>query len=253
LNVQSATGLSAGVTEFLLAFADDEHLMGQQHTEWIGVAPFLEEDVAFASIGQDELGHASSLYALITGDDDQAVDALALRRDAADYRSAWLVEAPCRDWAAALVRHWLYDAAEHLRWEAVAGSSLPGLAAAVERALREEAFHRRHADALVDALLDGDESRQRLQAELYPLLSLAVGLFDPVAGEAQAIAEGVVTRPLHLELQRWQTLVDQRFGPVEWARIRKPAQLARTVRSEHFAALYARMREVIDLDPAAHW
>ena len=30
--------------EYLLALADDDHLMGQQHTEWIGVAPFLEEE-----------------------------------------------------------------------------------------------------------------------------------------------------------------------------------------------------------------
>ena len=51
--------------EFLLAFADDEHLMGQQHTEWIGVAPFLEEDLALASIGQDELCHAVMLYELV--------------------------------------------------------------------------------------------------------------------------------------------------------------------------------------------
>jgi ring-1,2-phenylacetyl-CoA epoxidase subunit PaaC len=253
LNVRASTGLSAGVTEFLLAFADDEHLMGQQHTEWIGVAPFLEEDVAFASIGQDELGHASALYALIAGDDDTAVDQLALRRDPGDYRSAWLVEVPCDDWAAALIRHWLYDAAEELRWELVAGSSLPGLADAVGRALREESFHRRHADALLDALLDVDESRQRLQAELYPLLSLALGLFEPVAGEAQAIAERVTARPFHRELQRWQTRVDERFGQIEWARIPRPAQAARAARSDGFAPLYERMREVIDLDPNARW
>ena len=70
-----------GIREFVLAFADDEHLMGQQHAEWIGVAPFLEEDLAFCSIGQDELGHAASLYALVAGEgdggqvDDRAIDA----------------------------------------------------------------------------------------------------------------------------------------------------------------------------------
>ena len=58
------TALGPAERAVLLAFADDEHLMGQRHTEWIGVAPFLEEDLAFASIGQDELGHAAMLYAL---------------------------------------------------------------------------------------------------------------------------------------------------------------------------------------------
>ncbi len=55
------TVLSESAIEYLLAFADDEHLMGQRYTEWIGVAPFLEEDLALASIGQDELGHAAML------------------------------------------------------------------------------------------------------------------------------------------------------------------------------------------------
>ena len=60
--------LSPAARDIILAFADDEHLMGQQHTEWIGVAPFLEEDLAFASIGQDELGHAALLLEAIVGE-----------------------------------------------------------------------------------------------------------------------------------------------------------------------------------------
>ena len=92
----TASGLTDGVREFLLAFADDEHLMGQQHAEWIGVAPFLEEDLAFCSISQDELGHAASLYAIVAGDSnptgvgDPAIDQLAFHRDPADWRSCRL-------------------------------------------------------------------------------------------------------------------------------------------------------------------
>jgi ring-1,2-phenylacetyl-CoA epoxidase subunit PaaC len=99
-----------GVRDYLLALADDEHLMGQQHTEWIGVAPFLEEDLAFSSIGQDELGHAVLLYELVCELDgvevtDAAVDGLAYRAGD-DYRSCALVEYQTADWAEALVRHW---------------------------------------------------------------------------------------------------------------------------------------------------
>ena len=54
--------------------------MGQQHTEWIGVAPFLEEDLAFCSIAQDELGHAAMLYELLA--EDGGVDRLAFGRPA---------------------------------------------------------------------------------------------------------------------------------------------------------------------------
>ena len=153
----------AGVREFLLAFADDEHLMGQQHTEWIGVAPFLEEDLAFSSIGQDELGHAALLYELVLELDgieitDEAVDELAYRRNADDYRSCHLVEASVSDWAEALVRHWVYDTFEAMRWQLVVDSSIPRLRTIAQRALREEAFHRMHADALLDRLLAGFRS-----------------------------------------------------------------------------------------------
>jgi ring-1,2-phenylacetyl-CoA epoxidase subunit PaaC len=41
-----------------LAFADDELVLGWRDSEWTGVAPFLEEDVAFSSIAQGEIGHA---------------------------------------------------------------------------------------------------------------------------------------------------------------------------------------------------
>ena len=58
---------SPGAAEAVLAFADDEHMMGQRHTEWIGMAPFLEEDLAMSSIAQDELGHAAGLYELLVG------------------------------------------------------------------------------------------------------------------------------------------------------------------------------------------
>ena len=54
---------SAG-SERILALADDELCVGQNHAWWIAIGPFLEEDLAFTSIAQDELGHARSLYRL---------------------------------------------------------------------------------------------------------------------------------------------------------------------------------------------
>ena len=118
--------LPSAIKEYLLAFADDEHLMGQQHTEWIGIAPFLEEDMAFASIGQDELGHASMLYALIL-EGSSEIDAFIFGRKPEEWRSCQLVESNHRNWEEALIRHWCYDMAEDLRWELFRESSLPEL------------------------------------------------------------------------------------------------------------------------------
>lgn len=133
--------------EYLLAFADDEHLMGQQHTEWIGVAPFLEEDLALSSIGQDELGHAALLYERVCRLDNQPIDdanidALAYRQ-ARDYRSCALTEYCTTDWAEALIRHWIYDTVEERRWQILSQSSDPDLVLLSDRSHQIRVRHPR--------------------------------------------------------------------------------------------------------------
>ena len=49
------------LAEFVLSMADDEFVIGFSDSEWTGIAPILEEDVAMSSIAQDELGHARAL------------------------------------------------------------------------------------------------------------------------------------------------------------------------------------------------
>ena len=91
----------------LLALADDEFLLGHRDSEWCGHAPILEEDIAFANIAQDEIGHASlwlNLYKDLTGDDP---DRLLFFREAADYRNAQLCELPKGDWAFTMMRQYL--------------------------------------------------------------------------------------------------------------------------------------------------
>ena len=261
-----------GVREFLLAFADDEHLMGQQHTEWIGVAPFLEEDLAFSSIGQDELGHAALLYELVLERDgieptDTAIDALAYGRPSADYRCCHLVERTTQDWAEALVRHWIYDTFEAMRWQLVAGSSLPELGSVARKALREEAFHRRHADALLDKLLASPEARERIAIALEAVAPMVPGLCEPVAGEAEAIRQGVASASTSDLLEPLDQAISKRFALSEARPLATSAsegqsdrvggsgadQRGRTSRSTDFEPLLARMREVLDYDREAVW
>ena len=49
--------------------ADDEFVIGFWDSEWTGIAPMLEEDVATSSIAQDEIGHARALYELLADAD----------------------------------------------------------------------------------------------------------------------------------------------------------------------------------------
>ncbi len=243
--------LDPAVGEYLLAFADDEHMMGQQHTEWIGVAPFLEEDLAFASIAQDELGHAAALYAIVAGDSsDATIDALAFGRSPRGYRSCQLVEASLPAWEDTLIRHWCYDLAEAARWQLLVSSSNADIANLAVRALREEHFHIRHCDALLDTLLKDPDASRRLAGALERQLPLLESIWAPVAGETETIAASIASAPIESCRLEWQSTIEARFGRQQWS---PQAPTARTLRHPDFAALHARINEVLLIDPDAVW
>ena len=93
------------VRQLLLEIADDELVLGWRNSEWTGIAPVLEEDVAFSSIAQNEIGHARAVYELLSEGED--ADALAFDRSPDEYRCAPLVELRLLDWAHAIARRWL--------------------------------------------------------------------------------------------------------------------------------------------------
>ena len=130
---------------------------------------------------------------------------------------------------------------------------MPALAAAAVRALSEEVFHRRHADALLDGLLSVPDARARLLRSLHNLLPLGIALFDGVAGEAVAVAEGAISGPLVGRLPLWRQRVEARFGPIDWASVVPMATSHRTERHGDFDALLSRMLEVWELDRSARW
>jgi ring-1,2-phenylacetyl-CoA epoxidase subunit PaaC len=162
----------------ILAFADDELVLGWRDSEWTGVAPFLEEDVAFSSIAQGEIGHARALYELAAGELDTDADSLAFDRSPNEYRCAPLVELRLvHDWAGTIARHWLYETADALRVAALMESDWPELAGLAAKMDREEAYHRMHAQMWADRLRDSAE-RGRFETAVEELWPAALGLVE---------------------------------------------------------------------------
>jgi ring-1,2-phenylacetyl-CoA epoxidase subunit PaaC len=150
----------------LLSIADDELFLGWRESEWTGIAPMLEEDVAFSSIAQNEIGHARALYQLIVGEDGDA-DALAFDRPLEDYRCAPLVELRLLDWAHTIARRWLYETADEIRIAALKNDADPAVAGLAAKIDREETYHRMHSEMWHERLRDEPRFREAVE-ELWP-------------------------------------------------------------------------------------
>jgi ring-1,2-phenylacetyl-CoA epoxidase subunit PaaC len=157
------------VQKTLLEIADDELILGWRDSEWTGIAPLLEEDVAFSSIAQNEIGHARALYELVARERGTTADELAFDRSPDEYRCSALVERRFLEWEKTIARHYLYEEADAKRLEALKqsdDSEIAGLAAKIDR---EETYHRMHAQMWFDRLKDEPRFTKALD-ELRPLL-----------------------------------------------------------------------------------
>ena len=162
--------------QLLLELADDELILGWRNSEWTGIAPFLEEDVAFSSIAQNEIGHARALYELAARELGGDADSVAFDRRPDEYRCAPLVQLRLvPDWARTIARHVLYETADAVRIERLKSHDDPELAGVAAKIEREEVYHRLHAEMWHERLR-GEERYASAVGELWPQ---ALGVVEP--------------------------------------------------------------------------
>ncbi len=162
--------------DLLLELADDELILGWRNSEWTGIAPFLEEDVAFSSIAQNEIGHARALYELAARELGGDADSIAFDRAPEEYRCAPLVQLRLvPDWGRTIARHVLYETADAIRIEALTSHEDAELAGIAAKIRREEVYHRLHAEMWLERLREEERYRAAVE-ELWPY---ALGVLSP--------------------------------------------------------------------------
>ncbi len=239
----------------ILALADDELVVGHRASEWTGLGPILEEDIAFSSIAQDELGHALTFYTLLEGLGGGDPDDLAFLRRPAEFRNAQLCELPRGDFAFSLVRHCLYDLAEAVRLDRLADSAYPPLAQAAAKLRQEEKYHLMHGRTWVQKLARGsDEAAAHLQAALDLAYPAAAGLFEPVEGEAELVAAGLVPASAEVAAS-WREIVVPFLRSAGFAVPTGTSHLGgrRGEHTEHLVQLLDAMQALYRTDPEATW
>lgn len=251
--------LRRAAADYFLSLADDEMILAHRDSEWTGHAPILEEDIAFANLALDEMGHAIIWYRLhaeSAGEDPEAYpDRLVFGRLPEAFRNAPLVELPKGDWAFSMLRQFLFDAAEQVWLEALKGSDYPTAATAARKIQTEERYHDRHTRAWVLRLgLGSEESHARMQRALDALWPFATELFEARPGEAALSAERLAPDSSTLRRQ-WETMTGEhltRAGLVLPVNTR-PTGFTRSQHTPHLDEMLAELQSVSKLEPEGVW
>jgi ring-1,2-phenylacetyl-CoA epoxidase subunit PaaC len=184
--------------DYTLGLADDALVSAQRMGWWISRAPELEEDVALANIGLDQLGQARTLltYAGQVEGDGRTEDDLAYLRDDREFRNVWLVERPMTDFGVAMARLLVFATYQLHLHRALLDADDETLAAIAGKAVKEVAYHVDHAGHWVVRLGDGTEtSHLRMQAALDAEWPYVDELFGPLAPTlAGRVADPAVLR-----------------------------------------------------------
>ncbi|ABL82659.1 MULTISPECIES: 1,2-phenylacetyl-CoA epoxidase subunit PaaC [unclassified Nocardioides] len=185
--------------DYVVGLADDALVAAQRTGWWISRAPQLEEDVALANIGLDQLGQARGLlaHAATIEGAGRTEDDLAYLRDEREFRNVWLVERQQSDFGVAMARLLVLSAWQAELYAALVHSTDPVLAAVAGKAVKEVAYHLDHAGHWVLRLGDGTEdSHRRMQAALDAEWPYVEELFTPV--DPALVASGVAVDPVGL-------------------------------------------------------
>lgn len=246
------------IKELLYKIADDQLILGHRNSEWTGFGPLLEEDIAFSSMAQDKIGQSHAIYSILHALGEQEPDTVAFMRNAGQFHNSVFVELPNGEYDFSLIRHFLYDTAEAIRFEMLTGSTFEPLAELSRKIRGELRYHTLHANTWIRQLGSAtEESVSRLQRSLEYALPFALGMFEPSEFENELISSGVFKGEQALKeqwLKKIGDIVDKTNLKLPELNSLKAVTGGRSGRhSEHLQPLLDEMSEVFKIDPNAEW
>ena len=200
--------------QLLLRLGDDHLILGHRVSEWCGHAPMLEEDLAMPNMALDMIGQARAIYqyaAEVEGA-GKTEDDYAYLREEREFRNCLLVERPNEDFAHTMLRQLYFAAFMRPYWEAMAESADETLRGIAGKAVKEVAYHIRHAGEWVIRMGDGtDESAARMRAAVETLHPYAMELFETDEVTDTLAAAGVAPDPATMRAP-WDAVIGEVFG-----------------------------------------
>lgn len=250
---------TAALKRMLYAMADDSLIIAHRNSEWTGLGPMLEEDIAFSSIAQDKMGHALALYTLLHQLGEPEPDISAFTRNEQQFTCCQFVEYPIGGYDFSLMRHFLFDSADLLRYELLEQSAYEPLAKLAVKVRGEIKYHVFHADTWIIQLgsQGNEESKARMQSALNECYPLALGIFESSSNEQILIESGIFKGEKDLEA-RWHDRISGIFDKAgltipDSDSIQRVYGGRKGFHSQYLQPLLDEMTEVFGIDPSAEW
>ena len=248
------------LVDLLFKMADDALIYGHRNSEWTGIGPTLEEDIAFSSIAQDKVGHAYNLYRILNEYFGMPeADTLAFQRpEELVWRNAKLNEIYSKDYAFVLMRHFLFDHAEAVRFQLLQDSSIQPVAEFAVKIKGEIKYHTMHADTWVKKLGNtSGESLSRMQQALDIVYPMAYAFFEPSSDEEFLIENGIFPGEDAVRV-KWEENIKSILSmtQLQLPEVSNTEEYFGGRQGEHNAdhqKLIDEMCEVFNLDPSAEW
>ncbi|MCH1626301.1 1,2-phenylacetyl-CoA epoxidase subunit PaaC [Fredinandcohnia quinoae] len=255
------------LTELLFQLADDDFILSYRGSEWLGLAPHIEEDVAFSSISQDLMGHAAMYYQLLEDLGVGKMDDLAHGRPYEERRNAvvlelvngpghYLVE-PQYDWAFAVVRNFFYTEAKKIRIDSLKTSCYKPLSDIAIKVKMELYYHLLHWRTWFTQLISASgEARTRMEAAIKIVTDDFGGMLSLGPKEREMVELGLIESEEVLK-KRWINSIKPIFESMNLVFPKKFGLKNGNGRNgEHTVDLknaLETLSEVYQIDPNAVW
>ncbi|OZI13672.1 phenylacetate-CoA oxygenase subunit PaaI [Bacillaceae bacterium SAS-127] len=254
------------VIHLLFQLADDDFLYSYRASEWLGLAPHIEEDVASSSICQDSMGHAAMYYELLENIGAGKADDLAHLRPANERKNSILVErpngegfymsTPKYDWAYAVVRGFFYTQAKKIKIDSLKSSSYIPLAEVSMKVSMELHYHLLHWKTwFIQLLSSSKEASERMIAAIDQTMNDFGDIFS-YGAHKETFVEFKLIESEQVLANRWTEQMASVLKTVHLEKLMIPAPRLNGrngVHTNDLSEAIATLSEVYRMDLTASW
>ena len=189
---------------------------------------------------------------------EQEPDVVAFTRNSTNFHCAKLVELPIGEYDFSLVRHFLYDYADAVKFDMLSKSIFEPLAQVCRKFRGELKYHTMHANIWIKDLTNGnEESKKRMQDSLNLAYPIAYSLFETNEYEAELKEAGIFAGESE-QKKIWKKEVDavilESGLTIPMVKNEEDHHGGRVGNhTEHLQPLLDEMTEVFQIDPTADW